>query len=505
MLMKKIFFKYISIFILTILLGISFFGGSVWADDTIRLEFDINLEGEKISGTNVYKGPVEVVIKLQDTSGKIDLWINQQNIWMLVSPQNAKITNEYRLKFSADAKYDIQFKTENHDTLEKLLQSTKFTISTNLDKTISELKKLPNPETASNSEILAAQTLIQSSGNMLNDLEEDERNKIINALTSRLDTLRSFMEKQDSPVDVTPPKSPTVEITSTSLAVSNCFSEDVLITVTPRDKDSTIMIDQGKGWENFAKSDIDKYTLNITEQGMYHFRFCAVDSQGNRSEAVSKDFNIDIDVPKILSEISRLRANLHILPLEEYVTDLENVYLRYLSLTPPRQMLVPKETTEQIVSMYEYIIDFINFNTSLLDENGRYIKVYGLYNNLKLSNKYLQRVEIKFKANRTLPPKKVDGVDGTPLVTYKIGVDPEKFEDKNIEMGGDEVKITIQLPEDLKGKQNIEMFYLDGDKALPMNAKVRSTEDNLVLYFDALKAGDYVLVSQTEAPKEKTE
>lgn len=493
--------------ILVFLLGFSLLNIQSFAapeeEETIRLDFNIALEGEKISGTEIYNGPVEVIISVMDESDQVGLWINQQNIWMLVSPSSKNKEGEYRLKFDGDQEYNLQFKTENSETLEKLKKDISFTISSALNNTITALKKLPDPQNTSVSEVSAMQTEIFNGSNMMNDLPENQRSKIPGVLQTRMDGLRTWVESLANGNDATPPKPPKVEITSGGLSVSDCHSSGIILTVTPDyNEDSKILMDQGKGWEDFKKNSTGKYVLTISEEGMYRLRFCSVDAKGNRSTAVTKEFTIDPDVPNIISEISRLRKNVQVLPLDEYITDLEKVYLKYFSLTPPRQMLVPEETREQIFSMYDYIIDFVNFNPNTFGEDGRYIRAIGLYNNLDLGTKYIQRVEVEFTAKRETPPATVSGVAGTPLATYNIGVEPEEFEDTKLEMGKNPMKVCIQLPEDLKGKQNIEMFYIGGQTPVPMDAKVRSTEDNLVLYFDAVSAGKYVLVSQPDSKEE---
>lgn len=168
--------------ILVFLLGFSLLNIQSFAapeeEETIRLDFNIALEGEKISGTEIYNGPVEVIISVMDESDQVGLWINQQNIWMLVSPSSKNKEGEYRLKFDGDQEYNLQFKTENSETLEKLKKDISFTISSALNNTITALKKLPDPQNTSVSEVSAMQTEIFNGSNMMNDLPENQRSKI---------------------------------------------------------------------------------------------------------------------------------------------------------------------------------------------------------------------------------------------------------------------------------------------------------------------------------------
>lgn len=454
-------------------------------------DFEITLDGEKIAETDYYGGPVSVNIKLKGSSDTYTLWINDGGVWKLISPKDGNYQS-YTLSFPKDGEYDFTFRVENKTTMNKSTDDVRFTVSSALQSALADIDALPDPDDAADQTITANKDKIISTANTVNGLRGDLRSEISEASLEKLGNLQKKLTALDSSGDFVSPAAIKANIVGDFSKIGSAQYYKGSASLTVSTGGNAAFINDGSGWKPLEGSG-----LEFTEPGRYQIDVCTENASQMRSPAVSFDFYVDPDIPDIVEEVDRLYSNAQSIDQEEYVTGLEHLYKQYLEMTPQRQYMMPTRTTDRMIYMHDYILQQLKFNNSEKIDD-RYIMAIGMYAALDIPKLNLGSDEVSLVASRSDAVTELpDSVKGKALAEYHLSFSCPGMEEDNLPIdAGEPIRICLQIPEDLKGKKNVDILFVeDGAQPVSMGAKVRSSEDNLVAYFTITKAGKYVFVA----------
>lgn len=473
-----------------------FWTSPVYASEDPSLNFDIALDGDLLAGYNYYSGPVDVNVTLPRADESLSLWIDDAGVWKLILPPESGKT--YTLTFSDNSSYRLRFRVEDADTRNTFIKDIDFAINAPLADAVSRIDALPDAN-AEDRVILNKKAEVIALQNLINGLREDVRKELSSSQLYRVDSLCSRLNTLDPDTDYFPPYAPEVSISGQyQLFDSYYYSSDPLdLTVYGAKDGDSVLVNTGDGWNDLKPDANGKYKHTLMDPGLYRIDFCLEDSSGNRSKSVCYDLVVDPDIPILVNEIDRLYRGAQTSSQDEYVSSLETLYLQYLDFSPLRQSLVPAKSSELLKSMYTSIIDAIHYQSEVSDNSGRFIRAVGMYQALDIPVVYLGASDVVFHAQRTETPSPPADVPGEVLAEYRFSFACEDMENDNLAIRPKHpVRICIQLPEDLIGKRNVDMLHVDENgKVSAAGVKVRSTEENLVLYFNLEKPGRYLFVS----------
>lgn len=461
--------------------------------------FDITVEGEEIAeDSGHYKGPVTLALSAGKSAEATSLWVNDNGIWKMVPAPADGAT--YRMTFSKNGPYDIEFRAEDKKTLKYTLDNAEFYVDAPLWDVVQKIDALPDSDGATDEQVTAAKAEIASLSNTLNALRASQR-AVAEDQVGKLSALRDRLVTLDPGTDYEAPPEPEYEIQGESDAEESVYiSADIEITVAADGDLASVLVDRGDGWTPLEKNGAAKYVLSLKDAGKSHIELSAQDTAGNRSPSVGVDITVDPDIPALVDEVARLYKNAQSISQDEYISSLEKVYLQYMELAPYRQALVPALTLAHLNSMYSYILEQIKFENTATGDDGRFIEAVGMYRSLKVPALHLSSNATSLEAERLAEPGAApDGLKGEVLAEYRIAFQCPKMQDGDLALDAEyPIRVALQIPDDLIGKKDVDMVYVDGSGvATALNARVRSTADGLVMYFNTTQTGRFLFVSGT--------
>ncbi len=471
------------------------------AAEDAALEFEIDLEGTQIEDSDYYGGAVDVHITLPRDDEQLSLWIDDGGVWKMIRPGDNH--QNYTLSFSDNGEYDLRFRVEDAGSLNTFFKDVQFSISAPLADAIPRIAALPDAD-AEDREILGKKAEIVAVQNLVNGLRESARAELSSDQISRVTQIRTRLGELEPNEDYAPPNAPTVTISKETIRLDNLDYATAPVDLVVRGAGSgdAVLINSGDGWSDLSLGADGSYRYTIEESGHYRLDFCLEDSSGNRSESVSTELVVDPDIPSLADELDRLYHNAQTLSQNEYISSLETLYLKYTDFSSLRRSIVPTSTLERLQYMHDSILEAIHYENQVLDESGHFIRTIGMYSALDVPALYIGSSDVVFHAQRAASPTSpVEGVSGEVLAEYNFSFACEDMGESDLDIDPEHpVRICIQVPEDLKGKQNVDMLYVDENgQTTSMGVKVRSTEENLVLYFDILHTGRYLFVADAAA------
>lgn len=474
-------------------------GLPVHAAEDAALEFEIELEGTQIENSDYYGGAVDVHITLPRDDEQLSLWINDAGVWKLIPPSDDH--QNYTLSFSENGEYDLQFRAEDAGSLNTFFKDIQFSISTILADAIPRIAALPD-EDAEDRDILSKKAEIVAVQNLVNGLHENVRAELSSEQIDRVTQIRTRLSALEPGEDYTPPSAPTVTVSGESIRLDGLeyVAAPVDLLVRGAGSGDAVMINSGEGWSDLP-GEGGSYRYTIEESGHYRLDFCLEDSSGNRSEATSVELMVDPDIPALVDELDRLYRSAQTLSQNEYISSLETLYLQYTDFSSLRRSLVPTLTLNRLQYMHDSILEAIGYKNQVIDESGHFIRAIGMYSALDIPALYIGSSDVVFHAQRAASPTPPEGVSGEVFAEYNFSFACENMGENDLEIDAEHpIRICIQVPEDLKGKRNVKMLYVDEDgQTTSTDVKVRSTEENLVLYFDITHSGRYLFVADSVA------
>lgn len=470
-------------------------GLPVHAAEDAALEFEIELEGTQIEDSDYYGGTVDVHITLPRDDEQLSLWIDDAGVWKLISP--ADDHQHYTLSFSENGEYDLRFRTEDAGSLNTFFKDIQFSISSTLADAIPRITALPDAD-AEDRDILSKKAEIVAVQNLVNGLREDVRAELSSSQLDRVMQARTRLSTLEPGEDYTPPAAPTVTVSGETIRLDGLdyVASPVDLIVRGAGSGDAVLINSGEGWSDLL-GEGGSYRHTIEEPGHYRLDFCLEDSSGNRSETASVELVVDPDIPALADELDRLYRSAQTLSQNEYISSLETIYLQYTDFSSLRRSIFPTSTLDRLQYMHDSILEAIGYENQVIDESGHFIRAIGMYSALNVPALYLGSSDVVFHAQRTASPAPPEGVSGEVFAEYSFSFACEDMEENDLEIDAEHpIRICIQVPEDLKGKRNVEMLYVDENgQTASTGVKVRSTEENLVLYFDITHSGRYLFVA----------
>ncbi len=478
----------------TCLLLCLFFASGIFYVDAVDsvTDFDIVVTGNKIPNTDFYANTATVTLQPKSDSGELSAFINYNGIWMRL-PERQK--NGFQISFAKDGDYSYQFRIEDSRTKASTIKQIHFSIDGQLAKLVDEVNTLPNLNTATDEMVAENKALILSLKRKYNQLSSKQRLYFPSLAKHTLTTFYQWLANIEPSVNYREPEPPSITVNSELPAVKNIYSGPVTITILPKDTWNlhAVLINISGSWQTLQKDQNNRYTLTLTEEKAYHLDVCIQDQSSNVSESASIDFSIDAAIYRIVSETQQLYSQAAVMSKETYLTTLENTYLQYLSASPLQQFQIPADSISMLESMYANALNQYGISNIAYDEKGNFLKAYGILSRLKTPP---GTSHIKFTGNRV--NRIVFGQAASnqhvkaeyQIAFYSANGDPASYQIQD----NAPMLLYIQVPEDLKGKQNIDLLYMKGGTYVSTGAKVRSTKDGLVMVFRSYATGSYVFV-----------
>lgn len=470
-------------------------GLPVHAAEDAALEFEIDLEGTQIEDSDYYGGAVDVHITLPRDDEQLSLWINDAGVWKLIPPANDH--QNYTLSFSENGEYDLHFRAEDAGSLNTFFKDIQFSISSTLADAIPRIAALPDAD-AEDRDILNKKAEIVAVQNLVNGLRENVRAELSSGQSDRVVQVRTRLSALEPEEDYTPPSAPTVTVSGETVRLDGLEYAVAPVDLIVRGAGSgdVVLINSGEGWSDLP-GEGGSYRYTIEDPGHYRLDFCLEDSAGNRSEATSVELVVDPDIPTLADELDHLYRSAQSLSQNEYISSLETIYLQYMDFSSLRRSLVPTSTLDRLQYMHDSILEAIGYQNQVIDENGQFIRAIGMYSALDIPALYIGSSDVVFHAQRAVSSAPPEGISGEVFAEYSFSFACEDMGESDLEIDAEHpIRICIQVPEDLKGKQNVEMLYIDeNEQTVSTGVKVRSTEENLVLYFDITHSGRYLFVA----------
>jgi hypothetical protein len=462
------------------------------------MDFEIIITGNKIPDTEIYEGLVTISIVSENKSEYISAFINYNGIWMKLDKRQG---DSFTAAFSKDGDYTYQFRLEDTQTKHSAIKQIHFVIDSQLSKLTDEADALPDLNTATDQTVEENQDAIVSVKKKYHQLSEEQRRVFPPYPKHKIITLYNWLQNIRPAVDYREPAPPVVSIDSELPPVRNIYPGMVKISVRPKEywDFHSIMVNINGNWRPLQKDQDSIYSLMVLEEGKYSISFCTQDQNANISESASVDFTIDPIVYDVVSETERLYNNAQSLSRDDYLISLENTYLQYLYSSPLKQSQIPSDITGRLEDMYTNALSQYGLTNSTDDQEGNFMKAFGMLTRLGVSLDSLLTSQITLKAER------VNRITvGRMSTNQNIRAQYDlHFETTSLEDGDVPYKIQsdapilfhIQVPADLMGRKNVDILYLKDGNYINVNAKVRSTKDGLVLVFSSSYLGDFLFVS----------
>lgn len=487
--MAKLFRCFSCFFLLAIFFTSWFF--HVDAADAIT-DFDIAVTGNKISNTDLYASTVTINLQPKSDSEELLAFIDYNGIWMKL-PDRRK--DGFYVSFSEDGNYSYQFRIEDNRTKASTIKQIHFSIDGQLAKLVDEVNALPNLNTTTDEMVAKNKALILSLKKRYNQLSAEQRLRFPAYAKHTLTTFYQWLANIEPSVNYREPEPPAITVKSALPAVQDIYSGPVTITIVPKDAWNlhAVLVNINDSWQTLQKGQNNEYTLTLADEKTYHLDFCVQDQNSNVSESASADFSIDAAIYQIVSETERLYSQAAVLGKDAYLSALENTYLEYLSASPLQQFRIPSDSIGRLESMYANALSQYGISNIAYDEKGNFLKAYGMLTRLKTSP---GTSNIKFSGNRvnrivfgqTAPKQDVKA-------EYQIAFDSAEGDPVSFQIQNNAPMLFyIQVPEDLKGKKNIDLLFMKDGNYVSTGAKVRSTKDGLVMVFQSDHTGSYVFV-----------
>ena len=487
--MAKLFRCFSCFFLLAFFFTSGFF--HVDAADVIT-DFDIAVTGNKIPNTDLYAGTVTINLQPKIDSGEFLAFIDNNGVWMKL-PDRQK--DGFHVSFSEDGDYSYQFRIEDSQSKASTIKQIHFSIDGQLAKLVDEVTSLPNLNTATDELVAENKALILSLKRRYNQLSAEQRLHFPAYAQYTLTAFYQWMANIEPSVDYREPEPPAITAKSALPAVKDVYPGPVTITIVPKDTWNlhAVLVNINGSWQPLQKDQNNNYSLTLTDEKTYHLDVCAQDQNSNISESASVDFSIDAAVYRIVSETERLYSQAAVLGRDAYLTALENTYLQYLSASPLQQFKIPADSVGRLESMYADALSRYGISNTAYDEKGNFLKAYGMLTRLKTSP---GTSNIKFSGNRvnrivfgqTAPKQEMKA-------EYHFSFDSEEGDPASFQIQDNAPMLFyIQVPEDLKGKQNIDLLFMKDGNYVSTGAKVRSTRDGLVMVFQSDHTGSYLFV-----------
>ncbi len=477
----------------TILLIVLFTSGFFYVDaaDSVT-EFNIAVTGDKIPDTELYASTATIALQPQNDFKDLVAYINYDGIWMKL-PDRQK--NVYYVSFSGDGNYSFQFRMEDSQTKASTIKEVDFTIDSQFAKLLNDVKALPNLNTSTDETVTKNKAVILSLKKRYNQLPADQRLLFPVYPKHILTTYYQWLANIEPSINYKEPESPVIAIKCALPVVNNIYSGPVTITVTPKNTWNlhAVWVKINDGWHTMQKGQNSEYTFTLTDEKSYHLDFCVQDQNNNTSESASADFMIHSAAYQIVSETERLYTQASTLSKDSYLAALESTYMQYLSASPLQQFQISTEITNRLETMYSNALSMYNISNIAYDEKGNFLKAYGMLTrlntapgtpNLKLSADRVNRVlfgQVKPKQNIKAEYN---------IAFFSAEGEPVSYQIEN----NAPILISIQVPEDLKGKKNVDLLVMKDGEYVSTGAKVRSTKDGLVLLFRTFQTGSYAFV-----------
>lgn len=471
-----------------------FFASGIFPVDAVDsvTDFDIVVTGNKIPNTDFYANDATITLQPKSDSGELSAFINYNGIWMKL-PDRQK--NGFQISFAKDGDYSYQFRIEDSRTKTSTIKQIYFSIDGQLAKLVDEVNALPNLNTATDEMVAKNKALILSLKRKYNQLSSEQRLRFPSLTKHTLTALYQWLANIEPSVHYREPEPPAITVNSALPAVKDIYSGPVTITILPKDTWNlhAVLININGSWQALQKDQNNRYTLTLTDEKAYHLDVCIQDQNSNISESASTDVSVDAAIYQIVSETERLYSQAAVMSKEAYLTALENTYLQYLSASPSQQFKIPADSISMLESMYANALNQYGVSNIAYDEKGNFLKAYGMLTRLKTPpgtshiNFTGDRVN-RIVFGRAAPNQNVKAE--YQLAFYSANGDPASFQIQD----NAPMLFYIQVPEDLKGKQNIDLLYMKDGNYVSAGAKVRSTKDGLVMVFRSYATGSYVFV-----------
>ncbi|MEM1485889.1 hypothetical protein V6615_13605 [Oscillospiraceae bacterium PP1C4] len=499
--MPKIESKYLIYFFVLILI-LLFYCPYVYATDMTtdideNIDFDISIDGDKIPGTDIYGNSVTINIVPKSDSRQVSAFINYKGVWMKILSGK---DNKFTAFFSGDGNYTYQFRLEDTQTKNSTVKQASFIIDSQLSKLVNEISILPDLYTATDKIVKENEESIVSLKMRYNQLSLNQRQKIPPDSEHRLKALYNWLQNIQPAIDYREPETPVINVTSASDEIRSVYSGSVKIEIVPQNTWNlkSILINVNGNWRELQKDQDNGYSLTLSDQNKYSISVCTQDLNENISESTSIDFMINSVVYYIISETERLYNNAQHWDRDDLVS-LENVYLRYLYTSPLYQSYIPADIVSKLENMYIQTMDHYNLSNCAFDQEGNFIKAVGMLSRLDISPELMGTSQITLKADRISKmiiggAKPAQDTKAQYRISFESASDESDTTSYNIQ-NNTPVLFCIQVPKDLMGKQNIDLLYNKDGNYISTGAKVRSTKDGLVMFFNSAYVGDFLFIS----------
>jgi hypothetical protein len=422
----------------------------------------LKLSGTRLGG-QTYGSAVS--LEISGAGPEERLLIKENGRWMSLSPGPDGVC---QLNFTADGDYRLRFCSETADGQRSGFADTHFTIDQPLAAFIAGCRRMPDPDTASDTEIESRAVELLELQRQGNTLDGAQRALIPDELGQALAVCISRLERLQPQTDVTSPLPPTLRILGESAALeSTVYRSEVRLEITPPSSDFARLLMRSEGeWTPLEPVD-GVYQVDCSGEGEYGYDFCSEDLAGNRSMVCRAEFIISPALFDFYEAVGKGTG----LGVEEALKVYQLMDARACSM-------VDEALVKQLGYDYERACAQAGHTpTAYLD--GKKLHVLGM-----LSGFYGGKgVQLEARGEAVAESRTVSGK--TLLWTYELtftGAEGGAAEPK------EELLVSVELPPALLKKKQVTVLDAGGR---PLETHVRNEDQGFVLTFPVQTGGVY--------------